>query len=299
MKLDSERFPATDGLELQGWYSDATNQPNTALATLHVHGFAGDGHTNRFLDSLRLAYADAGTSFFSFDTRGSSAIGWSNRNGQAVTIGSKYETFPDSIHDIQGAAQVVKERGAQQLIIQGHSLGTSKVVNYCLNREERNALPIAGVVLLSPVNMPRWAAQQDPKHHQEYLDKAYTLLDEGKPTAHLVDEWAYGTPISAQAYVSLSEKGGAVDVYSPRGLGPHSALLSKLVIPTLIVCGGQDEAIQQTHGDIYEWERDMRTIAPSNSEIHIINGATHGFEGYEQELASIVGEFAGRIALGQ
>lgn len=295
MKVDFERFHATDGVELQGWHSDAAI-PSTDLATLHVHGFAGDGHTNKFLDALRPAYAEIGSSFFSFDTRGSGVISWSHKNDQPVTIGSTYEVFPDSIHDIQGAAQVVEVYGAQRLVVQGHSLGTSKVINYCLNRDE-DAVPIAGVVLLSPVNMPRWAAS-DP-NHAEYLDRAHALLDAGKPTALVAaDCWAYDTPMSAQAYVSLSEAGGAVDVFSSRSNEPYSALLSRLAIPTLIVCGSEDDAIQRTHGNIDEWSREMRTITPPNSELRIIDGATHGFEGYEQELAEIVGVFAGRIALG-
>ncbi|HSW90474.1 MAG TPA: hypothetical protein VLF64_00585 [Candidatus Saccharimonadales bacterium] len=141
MKVNFERFRATDGIELQGWHSEPVDQAGTDLAALHVHGFAGDGHTNTFLDSLHQAYPDAESSFFSFDTRGSGIIGWSNKNGEPVTIGSCYEVFPDGIHDIQGAARVVEARGARRLIVEGHSLGASKVIDYCLNRDD-DALPI-------------------------------------------------------------------------------------------------------------------------------------------------------------
>lgn len=155
MKLNYERFRATDGVELQGWRSEATNPTDAATEVLHVHGFAGDGHTNKFLDSLHPAYADAGNSFFSFDNRGSGVINWSNKNSDPVTIGSCYEVFSDSVYDIEGAVGMAKDHGARQLIVQGHSLGASKVINYCLNRDESDTLPIAGVVLLSPTDMIR------------------------------------------------------------------------------------------------------------------------------------------------
>lgn len=292
MKVNFERFRATDGIELQGWRSEAAGPIGVATETLHVHGFAGDGHSNKFLDSLHPAYSDAGSSFFSFDTRGSGVINWSNRNGEPITTGSCFEVFSDSIHDIRGAARAAEEHGAQQLIVQGHSLGASKVINYCLDRGESDALPIAGVVLISPTDMIRWT-ESDSKH-AEHLERAHHLLDDGNPQA-LVDTqcWAYGTPMSAAAYVSLSERGGAIDVYSTRG--SLATRLSQLAIRTLIICGSEDEAIKLTHGTIDKWRENMTSITPPESELHIIDGASHSFEGYERELARIIGEFATRV----
>lgn len=123
------------------------------------------------------------------------------------------------------------------------------------------------------------------------------MIEHGESTA-LVDAqcWAYGTPMSAAAYVSLSERSGAVDVYSSRGSAV--ARLSQLAVRTLVVCGSEDEAVKLTHGTIADWKDDMLNMMPPDSELQIIDGATHSFAGFERDLATIVGGFAARIVQG-
>ena len=72
MKTDFERFKASDGIELQGWFSDT---PGDAVV-IHVHGMSGNGYENYFLDNLRETYINSKVSFFTFDNRGRGIISW-------------------------------------------------------------------------------------------------------------------------------------------------------------------------------------------------------------------------------
>lgn len=280
MLVDFVRFNATDNVELQGWL----NNENSDIAVIHLHGMSGNGYENYFLDNLRQTYAEKGISLFTIDSRGRGIISDFRQNDGWKHAGSCFEIFSESVHDIQGAINYLKTLGKTRFILQGHSLGCTKVVNFALTQDISG---IEKVVLLAPTDMAGWA-NTEPKH-QEYLAKAKQLIAENKGE-ELVDAecWLDKTPISAQTYPTLCEAGSSADIYGEREGG---ALLGKVSLPMLIPYGTADIGITQIDGTMGKWLERVEKIKNKNTQIAVIDDASHGFKGFEGELAEVVGNF--------
>lgn len=281
MNVEFTRFQASDGVELQGWLSNVGGD----TTALHIHGMSGNGYENNFLDNLRAGYTENGISFFAIDTRGRGIISDFRQGGGWKRAGSCYEIFEESADDIQGALDYLRGLGKNRIVLQGHSLGCTKVVNFLLNREVSD---IEKVILLAPTDMTGWASTDS--HHKKYLTEAKRLQAEGKGEELVAAEcWLDKTPLSAQTYPSLCEGGGPADIYGDREGG---ALLGKLTLPTLIVYGDQDIGITQIDGTMDAWLERVSKIKNDNTQVHVIEGAPHSFRGYEEKLAAAVTGFA-------
>lgn len=287
MKIDFIRFKASDSVELQGWLNDEGDNK----AVIHIHGMSGNGYENYFLDNLRTMYSRNHISLFTIDTRGRGIIssfwqgGKINSWGEGTKLGgSCFEIFEESAFDIQGAIDYLKTLGKTKFILQGHSLGASKVVNYLISKNNPEVL---AAVLLAPTDMAGWAGL-DPKH-QSYLEKAKELVSQGKG-GELVDAqcWLDRTPLSAQTYPTICEAGQAVDIYDEREGG---ALLGKVQIPTLIAYGDNDGGIIKIDRSIEKWIGRVNRFKNHSTKISVIKGASHSFRGYERKLSEVVQSF--------
>jgi alpha-beta hydrolase superfamily lysophospholipase len=285
------RFKASDGVELQGWLSGEKSK----VAVIHVHGMSGNGYENYFLDNFREMYNKNGISFFTIDTRGRGIISSFCRGneidswGEGTKLGgSCFEIFSESANDIHGAIDYLKAQGKSKFILQGHSLGGSKVVNYLVTK---NNTKIIGVVLLAPTDMVGWA-NTDPRH-QDNLKKSEELIshDEGEELVS-AQCWLDKTPLSAQTYPTLCKAGTAVDIYGERA---GETLLGKIQVPTLIACGDNDIGILKIDGSMDKWIERVDKIKNQNTKISVIKGAAHSFKGYESELSKNVESFIKEI----
>lgn len=278
--LDFVRFNATDNVELQGWL----NNENSDIAVIHLHGMSGNGYENYFLDNLRQTYAEKSISLFTIDSRGRGIISDFRQNDGWKHAGSCFELFSESVHDIQGAINYLKTLGKTRFILQGHSLGCTKVVNFVLTGDISG---VEKVVLLAPTDMAGWA-NTDPRH-QEYLAKAKQLIAENKGQELVSAEcWLNKTPISAQTYLTICESGSLADIYGEREGG---ALLGKVSLPMLIPYGTADIGITEIDGTMDKWLERVEKIKNENTQITVIDGASHGFRGFEDKLAEVVGNF--------
>lgn len=285
------RFKASDGVELQGWLSGGDSE----ISVVHIHGMSGNGYENYFLDNLREMYNKNGISFFTIDTRGRGIISsfWNGDDidswGEGTKLGgSCFEIFSESADDIQGAIDYLKTQGKSKFILQGHSLGGSKVVNYLVTK---NNPEIIGAVLLAPTDMVGWA-NTDP-NHQDNLKKSEELISHGEGEELISAQcWLDKTPLSAQAYPTLCKAGTAVDIYGERTGG---ALLGKIQIPVLIAYGDNDIGILKIDGSIDKWIERVNNIKNQNTIISVTNGAAHSFKGYEAELSKNIEAFIKEI----
>lgn len=278
--LDFVRFNATDNVELQGWL----NNENSDIAVIHLHGMSGNGYENYFLDNLRQTYAAKDISLFTIDSRGRGIISDFRQNDGWKHAGSCFEIFGESVHDIQGAINYLKTLGKTRFILQGHSLGCTKVVNFVLTQDISG---VEKVVLLAPTDMAGWG-NTDPKH-QEYLARAKQLIAENKGQELVSTEcWLDKTPISAQTYPTICEAGSSADIYSEREGG---ALLGKVSLPMLIPYGTADIGITEIDGTMDRWLERVSKIKNENTQIAVIDGASHGFRSFEDKLAEVVGNF--------
>jgi pimeloyl-ACP methyl ester carboxylesterase len=280
MQLGFVRFKATDNVELQGWL----NSESGDLVVIHIHGMSGNGYENYFLDNLRSGYAENNISLFTIDTRGRGIISDFRQNDDWKHGGSCFEIFEESVHDIQGAIDYLKSVGKTRFILQGHSLGCTKIVNFVLNEDITG---IEKVILLAPTDMAGWA-NTDPKNN-EYLSKAKQLLAEGKGKELVASQcWLDKTPISAQTYPTICEAGSSADIYGEREGG---ALLGRVQLPMLIPYGTEDIGITRIDGTMDKWLERVSKIKNANTEVSVVKGSQHGFRGYEAGLTELVKGF--------
>ena len=282
MNVEFVRFKATDDLELQGWLTD----PGGDTAVIHIHGMSGNGYENSFLDNFRDFYTSKGIAFFAINTRGKGIISDFRQGEGFKRAGSCFELFDESIYDIQGAIQHLQSIGIQKkhFILQGHSLGCTKVVNYWLTKA---ANEVASIILLAPTDMVG-LAKTDPRH-DEYLAKAKSLLSEGNGDELVGAQcWLDKTPLSAQTYPTICEAGSSADIYGER---EDRSLLGRVGVPTLIVYGTEDIGIQNIDGSIKAWQERTEKIKNPNTRISIIDGAYHSFINKENDLIKAVESF--------
>ncbi len=280
MKVDFIRFKATDDVELQGWLSNTDGD----LALLCIHGMGGNGYENYFLDGLRETAIKNNVTFFAIDTRGRGIVSDFRQSDSSKHAGSCFEIFEESFYDIEGAIDYLKSIGKNKFILQGHSLGCTKVVNYVLSKQ---ALDVKKVILLAPTDMVGWASTD--ADHENNLAKAKKLLAESKGEELVGAQcWPLDkTPLSAQAYQSKSEAGTPVDIYGER----NGALLGRVEQQMLIIYGDRDIGITEIDGSIEKYIERVSKIKHANTQIGVIEGAAHSFRGHENWLTEIVEEF--------
>lgn len=280
MKVEFVRFKASDKVELQGWLSEVTGE----TAAIHIHGMSGNGYENYFLDSLREMFNKNGISFFSFDNRGHGIISEFSQGSEKKLGGSCFEIFEESEADIQGAIDYLKTLGKTKFILEGHSLGGSKVVNYYLNNP---GTKVEKLILLAPTDMTGWAeAQAD---HAENLAKAKQAIESGRPKDLAGAQcWVDKTPISAATYLSICEAGSPADMYGPREGGP---LLYRVEAQTLIIYGDSDGGITMVDGSIDNYLYRVKKLDNPHLQVEIIEGSKHSYQDHEMELAESVEKF--------
>ena len=286
MNVDFVRFDASDGVELQGWLSDSEGD----VAVIHIHGMSGNGYEHPFLDNMHETYAKNGIAFFSIDTRGHGIISYfrqkdgSDSWGEGTKLGgSCFEKFDESVHDIRGAIDYLATLGKTKFILQGHSLGGSKVVNYLKSTNDER---VVGAILLAPTDMVAWA-NTDPKN-EEYLELAQKLIVGDKPESLVGAQcWEDETPLSAQTYLSICKADTPVDIY-------RSEVLGVIDTPMAIIYGTDDIGITNVDGTIDKWIERFDAVKNANTNVEIIEGAQHSFSGYEKQLVEIASNFAKR-----
>ncbi|HKU19011.1 MAG TPA: alpha/beta fold hydrolase [Candidatus Saccharimonadales bacterium] len=284
MQVTFVRFQAADGVELQGWLSGQGGD----VAAVHIHGMCGNGYENYFLDDLRRMYNQLGIAFLAIDTRGRGIISDFRQADGWKHAGSCFEIFEESLHDIKGALDYLRSLGASKFILEGHSLGCSKIVNYIVAEQPHD---VQKIILLAPTDMIAWA-NADPLHKQQ-LAKAKQLVAAGKGEELIGAQcWPLDkTPLSAQAYLSKSDAGAPVDIYGVRANG--KALLGTVAQPVLIVYGTDDIGVMHPFGSMDVFRERLDQIKHPNTELAIIQDASHGFSGFEDELSRAVQAYIG------
>ena len=134
---------AADGLRLRGLFMP----PQRGKPVLvHVHGNSGNFYENPFLDIMAQEYSKAGLGFLIFNNRGHDVIAEAYRFDHICYIGGAVESYAESFFDLQAAMDFARQHSAV-VLLQGHSFGCLKIVNYLSKSEQA-----IDAVLLSPAD---------------------------------------------------------------------------------------------------------------------------------------------------
>jgi len=284
MKQELVRINSIDNIEQPGILYSPNNDTNKIV--IHVHGLNGNFYENRFLDTIAKSYTDNNYAFLTFNNRGRDFITELFKGDDFTIIGGSLERFKDCILDIDGIVNWVKNKGYNEIILEGHSYGCNKVLYYYNHKKSDN---IKKIVLLAPCDIPSEGKKFLSK--EEY-DKAKSdstrLVQEGKESDLIDFSVMANGKIAAGTYYYDFLPGGENDfIRYVDGANGKSEILNSIDIPTLIILGDVDECVLTQPIEIV---KEYLTNNINDCNIQIIEGADHSYAGRYEDLGKVIKE---------
>ena len=289
-------FLATDGAELSGLLYNSENKTDKVI--ISVHGMTSNCFKKRDDVIARKANKQQ-IDYFCFNNRGSDIAKFikKNENGKRKKFigGMAFEDVLESHHDVIGAIKKMKELGYTEIYLQGHSLGSTKVV-YTYNKllKENNLEILSNIralILLSLVDIPTVLKFFLKDKTQDYVKIAKNKIENGKDMEFMPKE-SFIHPISPRTFLQYTteyEKFDFINTIKDENL----EVLNNINIPLFMRWGNVQELILQ---DADQYVPKIRNIIKNeNADINFIYGADHGYHDKEEILANEIMEFIRKI----
>lgn len=282
------RFEAADGLDLAGLLYEPKRKTGRAVIFLHGTGGASVFESKR-TNLLADLFTRHGIAWFAFNNRGAGIM---KRYGSEWG-GSAYERIRDCVPDIDGAVRMLRRRGYRDLTLIGHSTGANKVAIY--DRYKPRNFIRRYVLLAGGDDTGLTFAHLGPRRFAATIAKARAMIkarrgDELTPRGTSPME-----PISWRAWYDMANPDGDYNVFPflevMRGIRlsrrPRFRHVRGIRKPTLVLYGQNDEFC---YDDVPRCVAILSdAIGPKpNFELAILEGAGHGFAGYEEELTMAI-----------
>ena len=284
MKQELVRIKSIDGIEMPGILYSPDNDVNKIV--IHVHGLNGNFYENRFIDDIAKAYTDCGYAFLTFNNRGRDFITELLKGDDFVIIGGSLERFKDCILDLDGVINWVKDKGYNEIVLEGHSYGCNKVLYYYSHKKSDL---IKKIVLLAPCDIPSECKKFLSKEEYDKARDDSTRLVQEEKEFELIDFSVMANgKIAAGTYYYDFLPGGEDDfIRYADGEDGKSEILSSINVPTLIIFGDVDECVLTQSMDVV---KKFLTNNIKNCDIQIIPGADHSYTGKYDDLGKIIKE---------
>lgn len=284
MKTTFLRQTTDDKLILQGLLY-VPEKPTKNLI-LHIHGMSGNFYENRFLDPMASTFTENGWAFLTPNTRGHDFIAdlpISGTEEKFRRVGNIFETFEECVLDVKCWMDFAEKKGYTNIILQGHSLGCSKVVYYLFKTNDKR---VKKLILASQADMVGFGLKWDK--NEEMTTLAKKLIKEGKPDQilpEILEGWSY---LSAKTHLDFHTPGNPIDVFNTHDPYARSKALEAVKIPTLAFMGDhKDSYITKTPEESLEIVKYKMNNCPK-LDISIVKGAPHSYFGHEQEVADLI-----------
>ena len=287
-------FIATDGIELYGILYKGKEKTDKII--LAVHGMTSNCFKKRD-DIIAKKANEEGIDYFCFNNRGSEIIKYISKKiegkKEKSLAGTAYEDVLEGYEDIVGAILKLKELGYSKIYLQGHSLGSTKVV-YTYNelKEEKEAdilSCIKGVILLSLIDIPMAVKFYLGKNYETYLKLAEEKEEKG--INDLMPKNAFIHPISVKTFLRYVRDNKDID-FVKYGNDNEMEILNKIDIPLFMRWGNDNEMIAQKAEELVTILNNI--ITNPSKDIDYIDGANHGYDGKEEILAEEIIKFVNR-----
>ena len=283
------KFGAKDGVILDGILNRCKEKTNKIL--IQIHGMTSNCFKNRE-KVISETVANIGIDTICFNNRGSEVIRYAKKivdgEDQSFLAGTAYENIEESYFDIVGAIEFAMSLGYKEIYLQGHSLGSTKVVyTYNKLKEENNAIlnNIKAIILLSLVDIP---GTVEFEADTSFIDLALEKERQGKEMELMPFE-SYINPMSVKTFLRYTKYNEDIDFARYGALDDDFEILNKIQVPLFMRWGNDNELIKQDAKDLVEFVNSK--INNQNKDIGYIEGANHSYSGYEEELAEQIKSF--------
>ena len=282
-------FLATDGIKLTGILRTGNTKTNKVI--LSIHGMTSNCLKARE-EIIAKSVNEKNIDYFGFNNRGSELVTYIRRNingkKEKFLGGTTYEDVLESDRDIIGAIIKLKELGYEEIYLQGHSLGCTKIV-YTYNKLKEEGKKeildlIKGIILLSLVDIPMAVKVYTGDKYEKYIK----LAEEKLKTNELMPKESFIHPISAKTFIRYAKDFKEFDF---AGYGRDSKLekLNNIEVPLFTRWGNDKEMIIQKAEDLVKMVN--KIIKNPKKDISYIDGANHSYDGKEETVAKEILEF--------
>ena len=289
--MEQIEFLATDGIILDGLLYKSKERTNKVI--LAVHGMSSNCMKKR--DQVISEKANENNiDYFCFNNRGSELVKYTRRNiegkKEKFIMGTSFEDVTEGYEDIVGAMIKLKELGYEEIYLQGHSLGCTKIVySYNELKEEQDDLinMVKGVILLSLVDIPQTLKFYLRENFNKYLEYAEEQEKQNK-TNELMPKESFIHPISVKTFLRYARDNKEID-FAGYGRDTKLEKLNNIDVPLFMRWGNDNEMILQRAEELVDIVNN--TLKNENKDIDYIDGANHGYENREEELAEQIIKF--------
>ncbi len=269
MNLHTEffSFKTADNERLHGLlFTPPESQSDLAL--VFVHGVA----MNFYLPPLVVfgqELAQRGYHSFVINTRGHD---WISRAGNLTKFGgSAYEDLEDCLPDLDGALELLKEKGYHRYVLIGHSLGAIKLIIYQGTRRRGD---VVGVVSCSaPKQFYSERIARQPQF-RELIERAEAMVAEGRGE-ELMSVSVGATPgiFSARSHLNKYGKDDRNDCR------PYA---KQLGCQLLAIVGSAEPKF------FYEYAQEIADGAGSKGTCKLVDGANHFYNRHTPEIVELI-----------
>lgn len=289
--MEQIEFLATDGIILDGLLYKSKERTNKVI--LAVHGMSSNCMKKR--DQVISKKANENNiDYFCFNNRGSELVKYTIRNiegkKEKFIMGTTFEDVTEGYEDIVGAMIKLKELGYREIYLQGHSLGCTKTVySYNELKEEQDDLinMVKGVILLSLVDIPQTLKFYLRENFNKYLEYAEEQEKQNKPN-ELMPKESFIHPISVKTFLRYARDNKEID-FAGYGRDTKLEKLNNIDVPLFMRWGNDNEMILQRAEELVDIVNNI--LKNENKDIDYIDGANHGYENREEELAEQIIKF--------
>lgn len=289
--MEQIEFLATDGIILDGLLYKSKERTNKVI--LAVHGMSSNCMKKR--DQVISKKANENNiDYFCFNNRGSELVEYTRRNiegkKEKFIMGTSFEDVTEGYEDIVGAMIKLKELGYEEIYLQGHSLGCTKIVySYNELKEEQDDLinMVKGVILLSLVDIPQTLKFYLRENFNKYLEYAEEQEKQNKPN-ELMPKESFIHPISVKTFLRYARDNKEID-FAGYGRDTKLEKLNNIDVPLFMRWGNDNEMILQRAEELVDIVNNI--LKNENKDIDYIDGANHGYENREEELAEQIIKF--------
>ncbi len=277
-------FETPDKLSLQGIWLGA---PRAKTVYIFVHGL----YSNLFSQSAtaQLLSEAPQTASFLFNNRGNGYVSKlrqiTKKKLAPAIVGGSHEVFHDARYDIAGAVAFAKSRGAQRIVLVGHSTGCQKAVWYLAGKPARE---VHSAVLLAPLSDYSGVKEQFGARYAQIKRTAEALVKAGTPHT-LLPARLSPVPCDAQRWLSLYTPESDEEIFTYAS-GKSPKTLRKVKAPLLALFASSDEYADRPAEELAQWFRNARPKSPIDA--YVVEAPNHGFSGAAELLAKIVRTWA-------
>lgn len=277
----------SDGFQFNGLLSESRNSKKIII---HIHGMAGSILLEEYYPYMHEYYPENGYSFLAGEHRGTGMVTDFIKDDPDSIRGNAFERFEDCVYDIQAWIDFARNKGYEEIWLQAHSLGPSKI-SYFISQTKNHG--IKGLIFISPADMLGLVHDiEGQKDHDKMLPEAKRLISEGKGNTLLEHKLWGNNILSAETYQNFfgENANDAIFNYANESLGWK--IVNSINVPVLAITGTMDDAIVSIidpHQAMKKLEQEL--IHSPKIKTQVYKGAEHSFKGFGETIVKDVISF--------